>query len=243
MRTTVRPSPVSMRRCAVGAAIGVVCATGMAACSSPSDPPDASRHPEPHRVRVEKDGSGLVTKAPDIGQVVARSIPPEVAKGRYWHDPFNSLTKQQFFSWKVFDANHNRNLTLQVVRETSVSKAKKGAVYVKDVLADDHVREGRQIVDTGKAAAINGIADECLTFHISRKNAMSALPGDFGQEYSMSGRHLYCRFANVNIWIDWEGLNYSRQWTFDSGTGLNDAIADSDTQRIARTIVAALRGA
>jgi hypothetical protein len=174
--------------------------------------------------------------------VVDGAIPPEVAKGRRWHDPFNRTTGQQFFSWKVFDDRHNRTLTIEVTRRENPAKAKEKSAYVRNVLADDHVREGRLVVDTGKVEKIAGIADECLSFHISRRNAMSELPWEADQKYSMSGRYLYCRFKNVNTVIDWEGQNYSARWAVDSGAGMNDATANSDTLRIARTIVAALRG-
>ncbi|TDD96700.1 hypothetical protein [Actinomadura rubrisoli] len=190
---------------------------------------------------VEKDPSGLVTRVPDIGQVASRSIPPEVAKGRYLAGPYNDPRGVQSFSWKVFDARQNRNLTLEVARKPSIAEAKVKAMYVRSAVAGAHVQEGRQVTDTGPAETIPNLADECLGFRISRKNAASAIPQDGGQKYSMSGRYLYCRFKNVNIVIDWEGLDYARPRTIDSGTGLNQAAADRDTRRLAQAIVGALR--
>ncbi len=221
----------------------VVAATsvGIAACGSSGGTPDGASHSRASAAAVVRDGAGLFLKVPDVAGLVAGSLPPDVAKGRYWRDPFNDRAGKQFFSWKVFDLRHNRNLTVEVTRKASVAQAREKAAYVRTVLADDDVREGRQTIRTSKAAEVTGIADECLGFRISRKNAMSALPDDPGQKYAMSGRYLYCRLGNVNIVIGWEGLDYSQPGTVDAGTGLGDVAADRDTRRIAHSIGAALR--
>lgn len=225
--------------------LGSVCALATGACGAFSDPPEHSVRGQhsvsPSPLMAEKDEAGLIVRVPDIEQVISGSIPAEVAKGRYWKDPFNRRTEAQHFSWKVFDAQHNRDLTLDVTRKADVAKAKAKAAYVENDLANDRVREGRQVVDTGPIEKVADLADECLGFSISRKNAMSAIPGDDGQKYSMSGRYLYCRFKNVNIVVDWEGFDYSRPWKLDAGTGMNQASSERDVERIVRTIVSTLR--
>jgi hypothetical protein len=173
--------------------------------------------------------------------VVRGALPPDVVKGKYWSYPFNRRTGRQYFAWEVFDARHNRLLTVEVTRKASVADAKAKASYVRRELADDHTREGRQVVDTGPIAEIAQLADDCVSFSISRKKAARAIPGSDGNEYSMSGQYLYCRFKNINMVVDWEGFNYSRPWALDAGTGLDGATAEQDVERIARAIVAALR--
>ncbi|MDL4813503.1 hypothetical protein QP089_04440 [Actinomadura sp. OS1-43] len=190
---------------------------------------------------MEKDAAGLVTRMPDIGRAVSGSIPADVAKGKYWIDPFNDRTRELHFVWENFDSLHNRLLTVHVTRKASISKAKAKAAYVRDELADDHVREGRQVVDTGRIKEIAHLADECMSFQISRENAARAIPAPDPAHYSMSGRYLYCRFKNVNMVIDWEGFDYTRPWTLDTGTGLDEVSAERDVERIARAIVTALR--
>lgn len=223
--------------------LGVICLIGLQACGAFSDTTGSSRHPQRAEASpepVEKDHAGLVTKMPEIARAVSGSIPADLAKGKYWAYPFNTRTDEQYFAWEDFDSLHNRLLTVRVTRKGSIAQAKAKAAYVKDVLADDHVREGRQVVDTGPVKKIAHLADECLSFQISRENAARAIPGPYGADYSMGGRYLYCRVTNVNIVVDWEGFDYSRAGAPDTGIALDEISAEHDVERIAHAIITAL---
>ncbi|MVZ99133.1 hypothetical protein F8568_001765 [Actinomadura sp. LD22] len=176
----------------------------------------------------------------EIGRAVSGSIPADVANGKHWTYPFNTRTDEQYLAWEDFDSLHNRLLTVRVTRETSITEAKAEASYVENELADDHVREGRQVVDTGPVKEITHLADECMSFRIARENAPRAIPGPGGFAYSMGGRYLYCRVMNVDIVVDWEGFDYSRPGALDAGIGLDDISAEHDVERIARAIATAL---
>lgn len=237
-----------IRRSGIRAAVGLCCVASVGGCSllsnvtgkahdGRSSAAPASQTPSP----VQTDAAGLVIKLPEIESAVSRALPDDIAKGKLWTDPFNDRTRDVYHSWTVLDAQHNRVLTLDVRRKASIEEAKKKAAYVRKELANDRSREGRQVVRTGPIEKAEHIADECLGFRIYRKNAVSGVIGDARQDYSMSGRYLYCRFKNVNIVIDWEGQDYSRPWAVKTGTGLNQATADRDVQQIARAVMALFR--
>lgn len=239
------PHPNGVRRGGARAVIGLLCIVGAGACGPLSDATGDgtdSAAPAPGKPSaVETNAEGLVTGLPEIDRAVSGALPADLAGSKLWSDPFNSRTREEHFSWTVLGARRNRVLTLQVTLKAGIADAKKKASYVRKELADDRTREGRQVVETGPVEKVANIADECLGFRISRKNAVSGVIGDPRQDYSMSGRYLYCRVQNVNMVIDWEGQDYSRPWAVTTGTGLDQATANRDAQRIARAVVASLR--
>ncbi|SNS99614.1 hypothetical protein SAMN05443665_1013186 [Actinomadura meyerae] len=241
------PRHEGVRRGGVLAVVGFFCVAGAAACGLFSDATGDtggrySATPAPSTPSVvETDAAGLVTKLPEIDRAVSGALPSDVVKGRLWSDPFNDRMRDEHFSWTVLDARRNRVLTLQVTRKASIAEAMEKAAYVRKELAGDRTREGRQVVSTGPLEKAAGIAEECLGFRISRENAVSGVIGDPRQDYSMSGRYLYCRFKNVNMVIDWEGQDYARPWAVGTGTGLDQATAGREVQQVARAVVAALR--
>lgn len=237
-----------IRRSGIQAAIGLCCVASVGACGLLSDVTGEARDGGNSAAPAQNtpwpaatDAAGLVTRLPEIESAVSRALPDDIAEGKLWTDPYNKPSRYATFSWTVVDARHNRLLTLHVTRKASIAEAKKQAAYVRKELANDRSQTGPQVVRTGRIEEAEHIADECLGFRITRKNALSGVIGDSRYQYSMSGRYLYCRFKNVNMEIDWEGQDYSRPWAVKTGTGLNQAAADRDVQQIARAVMALFR--
>ncbi|GAA4241783.1 hypothetical protein GCM10022254_72040 [Actinomadura meridiana] len=126
-----------------------------------------------------------------------------------------------------------------VLRVPSVDDARKEIRSTEKDMANVNLRRRLNDFNSGPPRRVPGVADECVTFDLSRVNFISAVPGN-GNYYTQKGRYLECRVANVDIVVEWIGLNYSKSWSRTTGSGLDRASADQVTQTIVRSVVAVL---
>ncbi|GAA4241785.1 hypothetical protein GCM10022254_72050 [Actinomadura meridiana] len=188
---------------------------------------------------VNKQPDGLIVSLPKLESLIDKSVPKELKGALFNRDTFADARDRQNFSWDIFDSTHSRSLEVTVRRNPTVASARKKVRYAETEIANDHLRRPLNAFDSGPAHRVPGVADECVAFDVASINSVNGVAGDVNY-YTQRGRYLECRVANVDISVEWIGLNYSKPWSRTIGSGLDRASADQVTQAVVRSIAAVL---
>lgn len=188
---------------------------------------------------IQKRADGLIISLPKLEAAVVGSVPKELKGATYNRDTFANERDKQEFTWKIFASTHSRSLQVTIRRHPTVDDARKQVRYAETDMADFHLRRPLNAINSGRARRVPNVADECVGFDLSNENSVSGVAGDQNY-YTQKGRYLECRVANVDISVEWLGLNYSKPWSRTSGSGLNPTSADRESQAVVRSIAAVL---